>query len=198
MPRNSPTTAYKRYFEALQTAVSCITHGRLVGLRPNVPPELNRVYSLVLNGGDPVVLGGEWGISLSVGQAFRIIEDPEADSGPYRATTVEYWYQFEDQTGKQLLTYHWTPETADPQQRRYPHLHVGSSVIDPHGPFTPDQVSRLHVPTERVSLEAIVRFAIQELGVRPIRRDWEKTLSEGQDAFVQHRRTGWLPRAFRP
>jgi hypothetical protein len=45
---------------------------------------------------------------------------------------------------------------------------------------------KAHIPTERLSFEAIVRFAITELGVKPQMRDWLTTLDASEAAFKEH------------
>lgn len=195
MPDNTPGRAYQRYFNGLQTAVGCISHGRLTGLSQR-EPELNRAYSLVLNNGDPEHLKGLNRIAFSAGQEFRVIRDERAIEGPFRATTIQYWYQFAVIDGPRLLTFHWTPETTDTRQRMYPHLHIESGLLNPDGPFNPDTFSKYHIPTERVSIEAVVRFAIEELEVRPNRKNWNTVLAEGQASFLSHRRVGLGPRQF--
>jgi len=46
---------------------------------------------------------------------------------------------------------------------------------------------RHHVPTGRVSLEAVVRFLIVELGVTLRRDDWEDVLADGERRFAERR-----------
>jgi len=38
--------------------------------------------------------------------------------------------------------------------------------------------ARTHIPSGRVSLASVVRFAIEELGVRPLRPDWATVLAK--------------------
>ena len=171
----------------MQSAVGCITHSRFVGRLPHLP-QLNRTYTLPLNDGDPVSLRSSPGVVFSAGQKFRIIDDNPVERGQYRATTIQYWYQFATMDGSKLFTWHWTPETRDPGQRRFPHLHIGSGLVDPNGPFLPDTLSGRHIPTGRVSIEAIVRFAIEELGAEPVRQDWDGVLTEGHASFIRNRR----------
>ena len=189
MALNTPSQAYRRYFNSLQAAVGCITHGRFTG-RIAATPRVNQTYALVLNDGNPEPLKGRFRLAFSAGQEFRIIQDERADHGPYRATTIQYWYQFQVIDGVRLLTYHWTPETTDPGQRTYPHLHIESGLVDQNGPFNPDTFSKYHIPTERISIEAVVRFAIEELGVEPISSNWESVLNRGQEVFNRHRWQG--------
>lgn len=172
----------------MQAAVGCVTHGRFVGRLPH-QPQLNRPYDLTINNGDPVSLRSDPKLAFSAGQKFRIVENDDRESGPFQATTIEYWYEFSVTNGPKLLTWHWTPETVEAGQRRYPHLHVESGIIDPHGPFVPDTLGKTHIPTGRVSIEAVVRFAIEELGAQPVRHDRDEVLAEGYASFVRMRRS---------
>lgn len=181
--RNTIAKAYERYVTSMQAAVGCITHSRFVGATPR-QVRLNATETLSLNRGDPVPLASAKGrLTFSAGQRFRIVQDLDAANGPYLVIIVQYWYQFALSNDREVLTYHWTPETEGPGERRYPHLHVGSSMLDPDGPYLPDTFSKLHIPTGQVPIEAIVRFAIEGLGVPPIPRDWKERLLKGEAAF---------------
>ena len=75
-----------------------------------------------------------------------------------------------------MIAFHWHP-TGRGGNIAFPHLHLGRAAgavdIDP----------KAHVPTGRVSLEAVVAFLIRELGVRPLRPDWGTILAANQAAF---------------
>lgn len=184
MPRNTPQSALRHYIQGLQAVVGCVTESR-ISVHERSFPQLDTTYPAVLNENNPVTLAGLRPLTFSGGQEFRIVQDSNAANGPNRITTVKYWYQFALLDGRKLLTFHWTPETTSPGQRTYPHLHVESSLLDPSGPFMPDTFSKLHIPTGPVSLAAIVRFAIEELGVTPIPRDWNERLGNVEAAFRQ-------------
>ncbi len=88
------------------------------------------------------------------------------------AITTGYFYHFRERNGPEVILFHRHPF---PGQVHFPHLHMaggaGSIAID----------ARRHIPTGPLSLHAVVRFAIAELGVRPLRRDWESIVAEGAD-----------------
>jgi len=44
-----------------------------------------------------------------------------------------------------------------------------------------------HVPMGQVPFPSVVRFAIVELGARPLRSDWEAVLAEGEHQFAASR-----------
>jgi hypothetical protein len=174
--------------------VGCVTEARLT-LNENRAIELDTIYAIVLKSGDGVVLGSDYGIiQFDLGQRFRIIRDPEARQGPYRATTVEYWYRLAWQDGPALLSFHWTPETTMPTQRTFPHLHVEAGLLGPAGAVRLRSFNKLHVPTGRVSCESIIRFLIEEMKVPPIKPSWQSVLEVQEARFHEHRRLGLLPR----
>lgn len=88
-------------------------------------------------------------------------------------STVGYYDELLDAEGRGLLAYHWRPE--GPSQVVTPHLHVG-------GRTSPLDLSKAHLPTGQVSLVAVVRMAITELGVEPLRPDWLVVLDRAESA----------------
>jgi hypothetical protein len=52
---------------------------------------------------------------------------------------------------------------------------------------TPVDMSGSHFPTGQVSIEAVVRFLIEEMGVTPQRSDWQAVLDANEEAFVGKR-----------
>jgi hypothetical protein len=51
----------------------------------------------------------------------------------------------------------------------------------------PVDLTKLHIPTGRVSVEAVVRLAIEEFDVVPQRDDWEAVITASEDAFDRYR-----------
>ncbi len=88
------------------------------------------------------------------------------------ATTRAYRYKLESGDGQEVLSYHWHP--AGRSHVTEPHLHLGSLG----GTFERLLAGR-HLPTGEVSFQQFVRFLITEVGVRPLRDDWERVLAEG-------------------
>lgn len=189
MPRrNTPREAFDRYVAPFRDAIRCIAHGTLITSQ-EWAYQVNEVYSLILNDSDPVQLRPSPAISLSAGQRFRIVEENAVEDGPYRVHTVEYWYLFSLDDGREMLTYHWTPEVQpDSGQKTYPHIHIGPALLAPDVPIFPETFHKKHVPSGRVSIESVVRFAIEDLGVSPLKSDWSDILDRGQGRFDQHRR----------
>ena len=56
-----------------------------------------------------------------------------------------------------------------------------------YGSHNSFQIDRLHPPTGRVSVEAVVRFLIEDLDVVPRRDDWGAILDRHEEAFRRSR-----------
>lgn len=79
-----------------------------------------------------------------------------------------------DNRRNEILGFHWDPISTG--TRPYPHLHVGSSIIDNQHRIFRGRFSRHHIPTGFVGITAVVRFLIEELEVVALRNDWESVL----------------------
>jgi hypothetical protein len=118
-------------------------------------------------------------IYLAVVHQYRIIEDDPTTRGPWRVQSVGYSYILHGEGGKELFAYQWHP--GGPSPITSPHVHIGTGLG-----LTDLSVPKLHVPTARVSLEQVIRLAI-ELGAEPIRDDWDEVLRASEDAFIEWR-----------
>jgi hypothetical protein len=76
---------------------------------------------------------------------------------------------------RECIAYHWHARGASPIV--WPHLHVSA----PAGPL---DLSRAHLPTGPVALSAVLRCAVGDLGVRPLRRDWAAVLVDAERALA--------------
>ncbi len=92
--------------------------------------------------------------------------------------TTGYAYHLYDLHGTELLAYHWHPHGSG--ARPDPHLHVRATIGTAH-------LSRMHLPTGRVSLEAFVRLLITEFGISPLQADWRRILDTAEQSFIAAR-----------
>lgn len=138
------------------------------------------VRILVLNCGDPIDLECEHALRLGVTIWYRVVE-AEPPLGPFKTRTAAWYYDFEDSAGDRLLSYHWHPSTQGADKA--PHLHVGESLA--RGPGI--ALRGVDLPTGRVALEQMVRLAIEEFDVEPIRHDWAEVLTQSESAFQEWR-----------
>lgn len=123
-------------------------------------------------------LRGDARLSLSIEIGYRIHEISSAqDTGRWAVTSAMYMYTFYDARGGQLLSYHWHPEGRSPITM--PHLHLGASAV------TRPLLATAHLPTGLITLIDVIRLAIQDFGVRPLRRDWAAVLDRAQRALAE-------------
>lgn len=136
----------------------------------------------------PVRMGRRPHLLLSLRHIYAFQHVPEdAERGPWKVTSLAYSYELLDLNERRVIAYHWHPDTAPTSE----HLHFGRQFA--HSSLPEDvrmhatALVRAHLPTERVSLESVVRLAIDELGVEPLRSDWNAILNETVDAFKTYR-----------
>lgn len=190
MAGKTANAAFRNYIDPVQEALQCITLRRLS--RPaGGKLALNVPYSIALNDMDPIPLKGQHSLHLTVGQQVRLIRtEPDDERGPIRVTTISYFYAFSapvDGVVKEALTFQWTPEAVGANTVTFPHLHIGPALLVGQTAIRPDDLHRAHIPTGRVSLEAVVRLAITEFGVTPLQARWAEILRRTEDAFLTWR-----------
>jgi len=164
----------------MRETLSCILPPTAVllarGHRPDAGPHL-----LALAGQQgPVSLDGPATIGLFMAHRYDVVPSGDARV-PWRVHSREYIYELTSRDRRCLLRWDWHPDgQAGEQPVRWPHLHL-------RGYTEPVDLSHGHVPTGRVSLEAVVRYAVCDLGVVPRRADWAAILDQHERAFVAAR-----------
>ncbi len=98
--------------------------------------------------------------------------------GEWKVKTDGYAYTItaDEALSQEVFAWHWHPNS-----RPDTHLHVGRGNRE-FGSF-----GKMHVPCGRVSVEEVVLFAINDLGVTPQRGDWEAVLGDSLSRFRQFR-----------
>jgi hypothetical protein len=161
--------AVRAFVDPLQAAISCVTPAILIARRSAGPAA---ALYLTLSE-EPAPLGAD--LSLAIEHRYAIVEAGRGRDR-WRVRTTGYSYRLSDVDRRELVVYQWNPDPASRSPVRIPHLHIGRSLDDPSLP--PDfrqRVGRLvkaHLPTGHVTLTAILRVAIEDLGVTPSRADW--------------------------
>lgn len=181
MAERSASEAVEAYRQPLQRVLSCVTNRILVasvaGYGDPRDPAFNP-HGLALAEGSFVPLSSASAIALRVNFRYEIIPVPEERRRWYCRTT-EYSFSLAMQESDQpveLITYHWQPEVRE--GKAFPHLHIGPAIAGTSLTFGTQFVHRMHVPTGIVSLSSVIRLAIEELDVRPLRDDWQQVLNE--------------------
>ncbi|HEY7034197.1 MAG TPA: hypothetical protein VH482_22855 [Thermomicrobiales bacterium] len=74
---------------------------------------------------------------------------------------------------------------ADTGLVTFPHLHIGRAMTAGQSAIRPRDIHKAHIPTGYVSLPAVVRLAIAEFGVTPLRANWEEILRRAESVLTQ-------------
>lgn len=122
-------------------------------------------------------------LRLKISIGYRITPMPVSES-EYHLTISYYAYSISAINGREIVVFHWHPGGVGID---WPHLHVGSLLVDSSQHDIGRRFSRLHLPTSRVSIEQVVRALITQFDVTPIRSDWQTILDEGDLMFRQAR-----------
>jgi hypothetical protein len=165
--------AVTAYVAAVQAAIRCISGEivRATGYRSDDPSQ-----ALVLaRGVTASLVGGTMPLGLELRQFYRLVEDQVAPRRlRWHVELTGYHYAFfVRRSGQELLAFHWHPHIVE---KSFPHVHLESGLG-----LLRDFVG-VHVPTGPLDLEDVIRFAIEELGVRPRVRSWAAVLEQTRAA----------------
>jgi hypothetical protein len=129
--------------------------------------------------------GGPSGLLLDLRHAYMIVPgEPVGSYSTWRVATKAYEYRILDSEEDELLVYHWQPDGVA-RGPDYPHLHVSATISAKISATTrqPLPLDRRHIPTGRVSLEAVVRLLIAEFGIGYRHRNWLTRLNLTENVF---------------
>lgn len=163
----NPAEAVQAFLDDLQLAVSCVTRDVLIHARPDDVLAQMRTTFLPRR---PVPLSGRPPLGLEVSQFYCVEEDALAPE-TWTVRTAGYRFHLRLREGPELLAYHWHPD--DPNPVKIPHLHLSAGAQVQF-----DALARAHIPTGPVQLHDVLRLAIEDLGVRPLRPDWANVLAK--------------------
>ncbi len=156
------------YRQHIQRLVPCVTNSVVDvagGYHPGPFP-----YSLLLNNGRPVGLGGASRLGLQLQQNY-VIDPPPTRGGLWTVKVIAYAYTLLDVEQREVLSYHWHPIGNSRVMTPHLHLEQGAMVGRP-------EVRDAHLPTGPVAIEAFLRLLVQDLSVAPERQDWQAILAD--------------------
>jgi hypothetical protein len=142
--------------------LSCVTTTVLIRRTSGTEPAIRRAELART----PTPLRGTTPFALQFSLIYAV--QPEPDASGWRVDSLGYRYElYDDDT--ELLAYHWHPFGR-------------SSVVAPHVHITNRHPSldlaKAHLPTGIVSPAAFLRCLIAELGVEPLRSDWQAVFAD--------------------
>jgi len=163
VPHRTPAEASRALTENLRQAVSCVTSAVLIPATGAAADTRALFFTR-----PPIALHGTRPLALDVTHVYRV-EDP-ASTSDWVTRTLGYRYQLYLRDGTELLAFHWHPQDPNPVKSPHLHLSAGAQVG-----FT--DLTDAHIPTGPVDLRAVLCLAIEDLGVRPLRPDWQAILA---------------------
>jgi hypothetical protein len=173
-PRRDAIEAYRR---ERQLIASCIADGVVI-IRGTTGANHGSAgsFAAVLGSDTGVDLIGVTSLNLLVVESFIVHPRIESGTRDWQTTLTSYAYAFRHEDGSEILAYHWHPQGAGFVP--FPHLHIGAVMIASDAPLRPGDFHRAHLPTQHVTIADIVRLAIIEFGVSPLRQDWRAVLDQ--------------------
>jgi hypothetical protein len=95
-----------------------------------------------------------------------------------------YEYSLMDVNHRELLVYHWHPESAF-KTPDYPHVHVSASLHAQVSAVGHRQIGldKIHLATQHGGIDAIVRMLITDFEIAAIRDDWEIIVERFESMF---------------
>ena len=163
LPERSASAAVTAIQSGLQRVLSCVS-STVVIVSPEGHRPTAQTNSLTLPQ-RTVRLAGEARISFGLRYTYCVEESLRR---AWDIVSVGYYYVLEDQSEREILAYHWHPHIA---QIPFPHLHVGVGAG-----IGRRELSAAHLPTGHVELRDVVRLAVRDFGVTPLRDDWRDLL----------------------
>jgi hypothetical protein len=174
----TPHQAVENFLDPLRRSLARVTRANLI-VTPGGHVPMPDPHAATLSGEGPVGLGKDARIAMLMSIQYRIVE-AEGERGPWKTTVAQYEYSLV-QKGKEVLGFHWHPESRG--RVTWPHVHVGTVALARRGALN----RRIHIPTGRVAVEDVLRLAIIDLGVESLRDDWETVFRQTQDVFERWR-----------
>ena len=115
--------------------------------------------------------------------AQNVVVRREGKEKIWRLKTLQYGYRIQGGPSLDSERYfrfqHKAREIEDSFHPRH-HLHLPVSM---ECGTTRVNLSRVHIPTGWVPLEEVIRFLIEELGVKAKTRDWDSVLRKSEEKF---------------
>lgn len=174
MPGSSPYQAVERFVDTLTLALSCLQPVKLF-VSADGRRTVGEAHAVATS--EPLRLRCAAGdLVLSVRLNYVITDRPdERRDQRYKVSTQRYQHSISDATSSaEIIAWHWHPGGSPTSA--LPHIHVTGP---PDGPV----VRRGHVPSGRVTVEAVVRYALSDLACTADREDWEAVLDKCEGDF---------------
>lgn len=171
MAARTPGSAVEKLRLATAAILGCVTDRPVLARLDRHPAN-----TLLLTLAPPAIptplrrASGSRVLGLLLRRSF-VVESSDQQPVTYALRLTSYNYQVLDAHNREIIAYHWHPESASPIIT--PHLHLTSRIgeIDLGAAGETVALGEMHLPTGFVTPAAIVRLLIPEFGVAPRRSD---------------------------
>lgn len=120
---------------------------------------------------------------LYIGQLVTVV--PQQGDTPWRLKTLTYRYWVQGDDDQNTDSWYFRFEYISPQIRQLEHprhhVHIPANIAC--GGCGDIDLRRTHVPTGWVTVEEVIRFLVEELGVRSRARNWPRLCAESEELF---------------
>jgi hypothetical protein len=178
LPGNTPGEAVSAFLDPIKLALGSIGSPHI---QYRDHPPIGKLQAATLNNSEPYRLASDLHGHLFIEMTLQyyVIED-EGQMGPYRCTSAGYALGLADDQHKEMVSYHWHPNSESPEIK--PHFHVGEGYMRQQG--------RLHVPAPRVTVEQFIETLVDSFGVQPASDDWREMLAYTRGVHEEWRTWG--------
>jgi hypothetical protein len=117
---------------------------------------------------------------LFLGQVVTVIQ--EGESWRLKTLQYRYWIQGDDNanTDSWFFRFEYISPKMRPMMNPRHHMHLPCTLRCGQNDI---ELRQLHIPTGWVTVEEIVRFLVNEVGVRCKARTWDKILLQSEELF---------------
>jgi hypothetical protein len=129
--------------------------------------------------GEPIAVSVGRGFYLYLAQTLKIVKE----GGRHRLRTMAYSYRITDgPTRQDKWLIRWEYNSREHLVALHPrhHCHIPADVSFRNQTLS---LHKLHLASGWVTVEEVIRFLINELGVKPKNKNWDNLLHDSEKAF---------------
>jgi hypothetical protein len=167
---DTPQAAFHAFLAARRQLLSCVTYAPLVA-----GTSASGRTRFVTLGSAPARLRGAHGFGLLISEWCEAVS-VQAEDDRWEMRLRGYVYELVQRDGPLAFSYHWHPLV--PAEYCAHHLHIsGAERTLPDPNAAPLDYQHMHLPTGRISLQAVLHGLILGFGVEPLLSNWESILN---------------------
>ncbi len=159
MSGGTPREAVEAFLRPLSQEISCVTPS-ILNVRGGYHPS-EKPHSIIIGGGLPIRLAGPARLNLRLVHHYKIVGNLDRRR-TWNIVTVGYFYALDNSNEKEIIAYRWHPDGQSPIRFR-----ICTFVQEPPVNW-------------KIWLRPLLRFAVTDFHVEPLRPDWAALLEQEQ------------------